>query len=206
MKQLTPYQNVQSARRSLDNGGRFYNLMAEASDELVDPGELARAAGVFSAGATAFLFMEMALQALPKQKQAEVEAMLSPELQHKLAEQRPLVLQPSAVEQHGLSGKTAIVTGYPMFVEDREQFSGMIVMVVPVVMFIPLVDQFDVYEVYDTPDLREPRTVIATTRGFKRLVPALTRFGGTLKQLEFEDRTGKEHGLYLETAFYTLLD
>jgi hypothetical protein len=53
--------------------------------------------------------------------------------------------------------------------------------------------------------LRTPRTVIATTRGSKRLDGLHTRFGGVLKELYFEDKTSKDHGLFLETIYYTLL-
>jgi hypothetical protein len=76
---------------------------------------------------------------------------------------------------------------------------------VPVIVLVPIFDQFDIYEVYDTPDLRTPRTVIAITRGTKRLDGVHTRFGGTLKELYFEDKTSKDHGLYLETIYYTRL-
>ena len=77
--------------------------------------------------------------------------------------------------------------------------------VVPVVILIPIIDQFDVYEVFDTPDKRSPRTVIATTRGSKRLDGIHTRFGGVLKELYFEDKTSKDHGLFLDAVYYTRL-
>ncbi len=77
---------------------------------------------------------------------------------------------------------------------------------VPAVILIPIYDQFDVYEVFDSSDLRTPRTVIATTRGSKRLDSIHSRFGGVLKKLYFDDKTGKEHGLYLETIYYTQLE
>lgn len=32
------------------------------------------------------------------------------------------------------------------------------------------------------------------------------RFGGMLKELYFEDQTGKDHGLFLETLYYTQLE
>jgi len=70
---------------------------------------------------------------------------------------------------------------------------------------VPIFDRFDVYEVFDTPDLIEPRTVIATTRGTKRMDGIYTCFGGMLKKLYFDDKTSKEHGLYLETLYYTYL-
>ena len=61
------------------------------------------------------------------------------------------------------------------------------------------------YEVFDEPDMREPRTVIATTRGSRRLDRIHARFGGVLKELYFEDKTSKDHGLFLEAMYYTRL-
>ena len=69
----------------------------------------------------------------------------------------------------------------------------------------PVVDQFDVYEVYDTDELKKPRTVLATARGSKRLDGVRGRFGGVLKTLTFEDKTRKEHRMYLEAMYYTPL-
>ena len=93
-----------------------------------------------------------------------------------------------------------------MFVEDRTQFTGFIILVVkPTIVLLPVFDQFDVYEVFDTPEMRTPRTVIATVQGFRRLDGVHARFGGVLKELYFEDKTGGEHGLYLETMYYTPL-
>jgi hypothetical protein len=74
-----------------------------------------------------------------------------------------------------------------------------------VIVMVPIFNQFDVYEVFGTPDLNEPRTVIATTRGTKRMDGIYTRFGGMLKELYFKDKTSKDHGLYLETLYYTNL-
>jgi hypothetical protein len=109
------------------------------------------------------------------------------------------------VESQGNAGEMTIVSGYPVFVEDKTQFTGFIILVVPVIVMVPIYDQFDVYEVYDTRDLGTPRTVIATTRGTKRLDGVHTRFGGTLKELYFEDKTSKDHGLFLEAIYYTRL-
>jgi hypothetical protein len=205
MRQIKPYQTVWGARRALDNGGRFYNLWTQAGDNVVDTGELARAAGVYSSDMRAFLHFEMALMDLPEQRKAEVRSLLSPDLKNRLQKSRPRVLKPSRVESGGASGVPAIVTGYPSFVEDRAQLQGFIVMVTPVITMIPIVDQFDVYEVYDTPERIEPRTLIATVRGSKRLDGVYTRFGGVLRELHFEDKTGKDHGLYLEAMYYTPL-
>jgi hypothetical protein len=206
MKEIQPYRTVQSASRVLDSGGRFYNLWAKAGDQVIDAGELARAAGVYSAGADAFLYLEMALADLPAEQAEKVLALLSSDLRKKRDAVRPTVLRPSLVESTGSSGRSAIVTGYPSFVEDRTELRGFVIMVTPVIAMIPIMDQFDVYEVYDTPQRTEPRTVVATARGSIRLDGVHTRFGGTLKELHFEDKTGKDHGLYLEAAYYTPLE
>ena len=205
MRQLSPYRTVQGARRALDNGGRFYNLLTRAGDNVVEGVELARAAGVYSSDAMAFLHFEMALMDLPPEERAEVLSLLVPDLRAQLEAKRPRVLLPSRVEPEGRAGVPAIVTGYPRFVEDKTQLQGFIVMVAPVIMMVPITDEFDVYEVFDSEDQAYPRTLIATVRGSKRLDDARTRFGGVLKELRFEDKTGREHGLYMEAAYYTPL-
>ena len=204
MRELRPYKTLAGAKRSLDNGGRIYNLLSRSGDEVLDASELAKAAGVYSAGMKSFLYFEMALMDLNVEGRQEVVARLSTQAMEQYQVHHPHTLKPSTVESQGQAGKTIIVSGYPVFVEDKTQFSGHIVLVVPVIMLIPIYDQFDVYEVFDTPDLRTPRTVIATTRGSKRLDGLHTRFGGVLKELYFEDKTSKDHGLYLETIYYTI--
>ncbi|MFL7891084.1 MAG: hypothetical protein ACK2UM_01155 [Anaerolineales bacterium] len=206
MREIKPYKTFRGAHQALDNGGRFYNLFTRSGDDIVEPSELARAAGVFSSDARALLFFEMGISGLSSVEKEQVIGQLSPELREMYLAQKPNVLSPSVVESQGKAGEATIVTGYPVFVEDRTRFTGFIVLVVPVIVMVPIFDQFDVYEVFDTPDLNESRSVIATTRGTKRMDGIYTRFGGMLKELYFEDKTSKDHGLYLETLFYTNLE
>jgi len=206
MREIKPYRTAQGAARALDNGGRFYNLFAKTGDDRVDPAELARAAGVHSAGANAFLYFELALMDLPVAERSEIVARLSPDLRLRYEANRPAILAPSSVEPQGQAGLSTIVSGYPVFVEDKTQFVGFIMLVVPIITMIPIMDQYDVYEVFDSPKKRTSRTVVATARGSKRLDFVRTRFGGVLKELRFEDKTGKDHGLYLDTTYYTLLE
>jgi hypothetical protein len=205
MQRIQPYKTLRGAWQALDNGGRIFNVLAKSGDEVIDAAELTRAAGVYSAGAKAFLHFEMALMDLPPEGRREILSSLSTESLERYRANRPQLLAPSAVETTGQAGDSCIVSGYPVFIEDRTQFTGYIVMVVPVVVLIPIFDQFDVYEVFDSPGLSTPRTVIATTRGSKRLDGIHTRFGGILKELFFEDKTSKDHGLFLETIYYTNL-
>ncbi len=60
MRELKPYRTMQGLQKAIDNGGRFYNLLTHADDHIVTRAELAKAAGVFSAGVNAYLFLEMA--------------------------------------------------------------------------------------------------------------------------------------------------
>ena len=203
MQQIRPYRTVQRAKRALDNGGRFYNLWTKAGDNIVDGVELARAAGTSSS--IAFLHLDMALMDLPAEQKAEVLSLLARDLKGQLEAKRPRVLQPSLVQSEGAVGVPAVITGYPSFVEDRAQLQGFMVMVAPAIMMIPITDQLDVYEVYDTPDRTGPRTLVATVRGSKRLDGSYSRFGGVLKELHFVDKTGTDHGLYLEAIYYTPL-
>jgi hypothetical protein len=206
LRQIIPYRTLRGAKKAIDSGGRFYDLVARAGDDKVDASELARAAGVFKAGTKAFLFLEMAMADLSRGDRMELTSLMSADLQQRFRAQRPVTLPPSAVEAQGEAGFPTIVSGYPAFVEDRSQFSGFIVLVTPTVMLIPIIDHFDVYEVFDTPDMSTPRTVIATTRGSARLGYVRHRFGGVLKELQFEDKTGRKHGLYLETMYCTPLE
>jgi hypothetical protein len=205
VREIKPYKTFKGAQRALDNGGRFYNLFARSGDDLVEPAELARAAGVYSSDIKALLHFEMGIMGLPAEEKDQIVSSLSPQLHKKYLANRPRTLSPSVVEEQGQAGEAAIVSGYPVYVEDRSQFTGFIVLVVPVIILVPIFDQFDVYEVFDGPDLQQPRTIIATTRGSKRLDGSYMRFGGLLKELYFEDQTGKDHGLFLETLYYTHL-
>lgn len=205
MREIVPYRTYEGAKRALDNGGRFFNLFSAAGDDLIEPSELSRVAGSLSLDRKAFLYFEMALMHLPEEQRASINALLAPSLRRKFDRQRPQIMAPSVVETRGKEGMPAIVSGHPLFVENRSQFHGFIVIVVPVMTLIPITDQFDVYEVFDAPAMTTPRTVIATTRGSKRLDGVHTRFGGVLKELQFEDKTGRSHGLYLETHYYTPL-
>ena len=45
MRELKAYRTVVGARATLDNGGRFYDLIAMADDNRITKGELAKAAG-----------------------------------------------------------------------------------------------------------------------------------------------------------------
>ena len=117
---------MQGLRKAIDNGGHFYNFLTDADDYVVTRAELAKAAGVFTAGVNAFLFLEMAQQELRSDDRKSIIDLLESDLRKEYRRAGPQTLVPSAVEKDGTAGRSVIVTGYPRFVEDRTQFSGFI--------------------------------------------------------------------------------
>lgn len=207
MRQVVPYRSLTEAKRVLDNGGRFYNLLTKAEDESIDVGELARAARVFSAGANAFLYLELALARLSLDDQLQVRALLSDELAARAHRYRPQRLAPSQVAARGEAGRTAILEGYPRFAEE-----GSITTVVMVPMQVgqttvmqpmPMTDHFDVYTLHDDVESSKGGALIANVRGNDRLaLGTKLRIGGVLEQQQDD---GRDAGLYLETQLYSVL-
>ncbi len=206
MRELKPYRTMHGLRAAIDNGGRFYNLFASSEDNVVSRGELAKAAGVFTAGASAFLFLEMAQQELSPEDQQAITDLLDSDLRKRFQRYRPQTLLPSEVEKLGTAGQSLIVTGYPRFVEDRTQLAGFIMIPAgKAFVMVPIFDKFDVYEVFDDREMQELNSVVATVRGHRLVHDGAIRFGGVLRQLKFKDKTKKSHKYYLETVFYTKL-
>jgi hypothetical protein len=206
MRELKPYRTMHGLRTAIDNGGRFYNFFSDANDRVVTQGELARAAGVFTAGLNAFLFLEMAQQELQLEERQSITDLLDAKLRKKYQRSRPLTLLPSAVEKDGTAGRSVIVTGYPRFVEDRTQLCGFVMIPAgKAFVMVPIFDKFDVYEVFDDHQMLKPNSMVATVRGHPLALDGPIRFGGILRKLEFPDKTKKSHRFYLETVFYTKL-
>lgn len=207
MKQIVPYRTVQGALKALDNGGRFYNVLTKARDEVITDSELYKAAGVFSGKVQAFLFLELALSGLPEADRDQVIQRLSPNLRSTYLSRRPKHTMIEVFEQDVRETDAVVITGFPIFLEDKTQFSGFIMIPiqagkVTTFTMIPIFDRFDVYEVYANLDLHGNKTIIATMRGCKRLAAIRTTFGGIVKKLKFKDKSQRTHGLYVETLFY----
>lgn len=207
MKQIVPYRTLQGAMNALDNGGRFYNIFTKAKDEVITDSELCKAAGVFSSKAQAFLFFELALSDLSDADRDQVIQRLSPELRSTYLKKRPKHTEIEVFEQAVRETDAVIVAGFPVFLEDKTQFSGFIMIPictgkVTTFTMVPIFDRFDVYEVYADSDLKGDKTIIATMRGSKKLATAKTTFGGIVKKLKFKNRSERAHGLYVETLFY----
>src|SRR5690606_25353333 len=154
-------------------------------------GELAKAAGVFSSGDNAFLFLEMAQYDLLPQDHATVEQMLEPELRSNYQRQRPATIAPSAVDAEGEAGTAVIVLGYPAFVENKTEFNGCIMVPISTCTsmtfsIVTIFDRFDIYEVFNDERMQKPSSVVARSRGERLEHDGTVRFGGILRKLEFK--------------------
>ena len=208
MKKIVPYKRYGNALKALDNGGRFYNLFTSAEDEIVTKQELAKVAGVFGNKQLMFLFLEMAVSDLQDSDRQSIMRHLSADLRAEYTQNAPQQLLPSEADERGVAAKTAIITGYPRFVEDKTVFSGFIM--VPVIsgkvttfIFIPIMDKYDIYELTDK--VSSKKTFVANVRGSARLPVALCRFGGILKETAADKEGKKKDQLFLEAAYYTPL-
>jgi hypothetical protein len=207
MRKITPYRTCQGALNALDNGGRFYNVFTKAGDDVITDSELYRAAGVYSGQDKAFLFVEMALSKLSEAEKSDVIQQLSPKLRANYLQAKPKQVPIEHFELQVAETDTVIVSGFPVFLENKTQFSGFIMIPIctgktTTFTMIPIFDQFDIYEVYSSSDLRGKKTIIATVRGSKRLPGIKTTFGGIVKKIQFKDKSKKKHALYVETLFY----
>jgi hypothetical protein len=106
-------------------------------------------------------------------------------------------------------GRSAIITGFPRFVEDKTLFSGFLLIMLPVgkttiPMMIPIMHHFDVHELTD--EVSSQTTFVANVRGTARLSVQRTRFGGILKETTL-DKDGEERDrLFLEGVYLTHLE
>jgi hypothetical protein len=211
MREVKPYITERGLMKSLDNGGRFYNLFTKAGDDQITRAELAKAAGVFGSASQTALFFEMSQHGMSDAARKRAVQALGPKASKDYRKHRPIALRPSAVDSQGKGGQGVIVQGYPRFMKNKTQFTGMMMLPiqagnVTTFMMIPLYDHFDLYEVFDDARMRKPFCVLATTRGVTFSAKAPVRFAGALRTMEAEEGNKSPHKFYLEVCYYTHLD
>jgi hypothetical protein len=155
-----------------------------------------------------FLFYEMAVHDLGESDKRDLLDSLSDDLQVTYGEHRPMTLLPSEADSKGVASKSAILTGYPRFVEDKTVFNGFVLVPistgkVTTFAMIPIMDRYDIYELKD--ESSSEKTFIANVRGSKRLPVELSRFGGILKETSLDKEGEKKDRLFLEALYYTQL-
>lgn len=207
MQELKPFATLGPLKKALDNGGRFYNFLADADDEVVSRDELAKAAGVFTAGIQAFLFLEMTKQDLNDKDQESVLALLEPKLRRDFVKKKPGHVPPALVDTDHKAGEAIIVTGFAREIGQHTQFSGFIfvpIMInkVMVPMLIPIHSLYRVIELFEDEKSKQPTAVVCTPLKQKFELPSRVQFGGVLKQMKSNSKEPPTHPVFLEAIFW----
>ncbi|NPD46917.1 MULTISPECIES: hypothetical protein [unclassified Lentimicrobium] len=203
MKKLIPYQNINTALKSLDNGGRFYNILTKAEDGIISQAELGKVGGIFGSKQQSILFLEMSISALSEKEEAGVLSQLDDGLQKQYQKHKAQHLQASEANKKAQLSSNAIITGIPKLTDSKTDFMGFIMMPistgeVTTFSMIPLIDQYDVYELRDESSLES--FFIAHARGSEQLPAEKITVGGVIKEMSSEEE--KPLGKFLETVYY----
>lgn len=207
MQEIKPFQTLTALKKAWDNGGRFYNFFAAANDEKVTRAELAKAAGVFTASITAFLYLEMTKQDLSEKDQATALSLLEPKLRASFEKKKPLRVSPTMVDKNHKPGEAVIVAGYARELERKKMFKGFIM--VPILigkvmipMMIPIHDLYSVIEIFDNEKMKSPAAIVCTPAKKKIDLSGPIQFGGVLKELRNQTKEPPTHPLFLEAIFW----
>lgn len=197
MQRVSPFTDLAQAISDLDNGGRFYNILSQARDGLIAPGELARAAGVLSAGWKAVLHFQLATRRLSEADRAALFDRLEAGVQKTLTAFRAIEIHqpPSGFEQRD---RIAIVTGYPRAATD---FAGEALLPTRHSAFgwVPLADRMDVWYVFEGPRTDSDPVVAAASRQIPMSPDTRLTFGGILRPLQWAGR----YSLFLEAHLFS---
>ena len=208
MKKIQPFKTARNALASLDNGGRFYNILTKAKDGQISTAELSKAAGVFTDRQVMVLFFEMSLMELKEHSRNNIINTLSQNLKTAYEKYKPGHYSPVDAGKKGQLNNNAIVSGIPVHIDSKTQFTGFIMIPiqagkVTTFTMVPIFEQYEVYELKDEESSRE--FIIAHTKGSSKLPRQPVRCGGVIKELNKEKKGSGSKGIFLETLYYTPL-
>lgn len=206
MTEVIPFNNILEARTSLDNGGRFYNLLTKAQDGQITSQELSKVAGLFSDQQKSILFLELSLLTLDTPAKRQVLNSFSDELKRAYEKHCPQQFSPSEAATKGKLSTTAIIKGVPKKIEARTEFNGFImipIMAGSVTTFsmIPIFDEYDVYQIYD--QTQGGSFFLAHYPGAGQLPEKCIMASGILKELEIKEGGQKKPQKFLEGLYYS---
>ena len=207
MQELKPSTTLGPLKKALNNGGRFYNFFDDANDEKISRGELAKAAGVFTAGIRAFLYLQMTKQDLEESDQQTILAMLDDQLRKRFEKKRPPFTAPSQVDANLKAGEATIITGFSREIGQQKLFTGFIMVPiligkVMVPMMIPIHSLYRIIELSDDAKFKNPTAVVGAPVKKPLEVSGLMQFGGVLKELKGKDREPPTHPVFLEAIYW----
>ncbi|WP_299253750.1 hypothetical protein [uncultured Aquimarina sp.] len=205
MKRIEPFKNIDEAIGTLDNGGRFYNILTKADDGVISPAELGKVAGVFNDKQTMILFLNLSISKLDIIERNRIVPSLSKDLQSIYSKYNPMELLPSEVDHKGELSSNTIITGIPKKVISQSDFNGFIM--VPIVAgkvttfsMIPIIETYDVYEIIE--EESSENFLIAHAKGSYKLPEKKIKVAGILKELKSKKDEKTASKKYLEAVYY----
>jgi len=202
MKHVIPFENSHNAVTTLDNGGRFYNLLTEANDGYISTQEVARVAGLFTDKQKMVLYFALSISKLKPPFCDLVKSALTDGLKLAYDKYLPQQLLPSQAVTQGIVSSNAIVTGIPTKVDSKRELKGFIF--VPPGILIPIVDRYDIYEMRDH-EQAEP-LLIAHARGSQKLPEEKIKVAGVLKEIKLKVDGVDTKKMFLEALYYANVD
>ncbi len=205
MQEVQPFQTLDDATEVLDNGGRFYHLLAREDDGRIDTSELNTAAGVFLSEQKAFLYLQLALADLRPLDRDDLLAKLAPATAKRFRERGPAVKPSSAIVAGSKPGSLAVAEGTPRY--ESHQTRRIIVMIPAgkVMVPVPVTEHYDCYRLVDPADRGEPATMIVP-KPTQRLPERRMRVAGAVRSITFDDPGGRVPGAVFEPLYFTMLE
>ncbi len=150
MKKIEPYKNINEATLSLDNGGRFYNVLTKSDDGIISTSELGKVAGLFIDKQKMVLFLDLAISNFDVNAKEKIVNSLDVSLRSTYEKYKSQEFLPSEAYDKGILSSNSIITGFPKKIDSKSDFNGVIVLPVgKSFVVMPIIDKYDVYEIRD---------------------------------------------------------
>ena len=201
MKKIEPYKNINEATLSLDNGGRFYNVLTKSDDGIISSSELGKVAGLFIDKQKMVLFLDLAISNFDVNAKEKIVNSLDVSLRSTYEKYKSQEFLPSEAYDKGILSSNSIITGFPKKIDSKSDFNGVIIIPVGNSMIaIPLIDKYDVYEIRD--EVSDDTFLIAHARGSIVLPEKKIKVAGVLKELKSNKNEKKTSKKFLEALYY----
>ena len=201
MKKIEPYKNINEATLSLDNGGRFYNVLTKSDDGIISSSELGKVAGLFIDKQKMVLFLDLAISNFDVNAKEKIVNSLDVSLRSTYEKYKSQEFLPSEAYDKGILSSNSIITGFPKKIDSKSDFNGVIVLPVgKSFVVMPIIDKYDVYEIRD--EVSDDTFLIAHARGSIVLPEKKIKVAGVLKELKANKNEKKASKRFLEALYY----
>ena len=201
MKKIEPYKNINEATLSLDNGGRFYNVLTKSDDGIISTSELGKVAGLFIDKQKMVLFLDLAISNFDVNAKEKIVNSLDVSLRSTYEKYKSQEFLPSEAYDKGILSSNSIITGFPKKIDSKSDFNGVIVLPVgKSFVVMPIIDKYDVYEIRD--EVSDDTFLIAHARGSIVLPEKKIKVAGVLKELKANKNEKNASKRFLEALYY----